>query len=145
MENGVGARRPILVVKGVSSGKPWQDKIFDLRVEDSPQPLVELRRLVTLQRANNLGNEGDRYFEKKDDAAALKAYAAAEALAPDFAEMAFWHAVALANTGKVGDSLPIFAKAYRLYPKFRELPPRLSKVGLLPADPKIIARIVEAK
>jgi uncharacterized Ntn-hydrolase superfamily protein len=135
----------ILVVKGVSSGKPWQDKIFDLRVEDSPQPLAELRRLVTLQRANNLGNEGDRYFEKKDDAAALKAYAAAEALVPDFAEMAFWHAVALANTGKVDESLPVFAKAYRLYPKFRELPPRLSKVGLLPADPKVIARIVEAK
>ncbi len=135
----------ILVVKGVSSGKPWQDKIFDLRVEDSPQPLVELRRLVTLQRANNLGNEGDRYFEKKDDAAALKAYAAAEALVPDFAEMAFWHAVALANTGKVDDSLPVFAKAYRLYPKFRELPPRLAKVGLLPDDSKVIARIVSAK
>ena len=135
----------ILVVKGVSSGKPWQDKIFDLRVEDSPQPLVELRRLVTLQRANNLANEGDRYFEKKDDAAALKAYAAAEALLPDFAEMAFWHAVALANTGKVDDSLPVFAKAYRLYPKFRELPPRLAKVGLLPEDPKVIARIVAAK
>ena len=135
----------ILVVKGVSSGKPWADKIFDLRVEDSPQPLTELRRLVTLQRANNLGNEGDRYFEKKDDAAALKAYAAAEALVPDFAEMAFWHAVALANTGKVDESLAVFAKAYRLYPKFRELPPRLAKVGLLPADQKVIARIVEAK
>ncbi len=135
----------ILVVKGVSSGKPWQDKIFDLRVEDSPQPLVELRRLVKFQRANNLANEGDRFLEKKDDAAAMKAYAAAEALLPDFAEMAFWHAVALANTGKVDDSLPIFAKAYRLYPKFRELPPRLAKVGLLPDDPKVIARIVAAK
>jgi uncharacterized Ntn-hydrolase superfamily protein len=135
----------ILVVKGVSSGKPWNDKVFDLRVEDSTQPLVELRRLVTLQRANNLGNEGDRYFEKKDDAAALKAYAAAEALVPDFAELSFWHAVALVNTGKVDESLPVFAKAYRLYPKFRELPPRLAKVGLLPDDPKVIARVVGAK
>jgi uncharacterized Ntn-hydrolase superfamily protein len=135
----------ILVVNGASSGKPWNDKIFDLRVEDSPQPLAELRRLVNFQRANNLANDGDRYLEKKDDAAALKAYAAAEALLPDFAEMAFWHGVALANTGKVDDSLPIFAKAYRLYPKFRELPPRLAKVGLLPDDPKIIARIVSAK
>jgi uncharacterized Ntn-hydrolase superfamily protein len=135
----------ILVVKGVSSGKPWQDKIFDLRVEDNPQPLVELRRLVTFQRANNLASEGDRFFEKKDDAAALKAYAAAEALLPDFAEMAFWHAVALANTGKVDDSLPVFAKAYRLDPILRKLPPRLAKVGLLPDDPNVIARIVAAK
>ena len=135
----------ILVVKGASSGKPWNDKIFDLRVEDSPQPLAELRRLVNFQRANNLANDGDRYLEKKDYAAGLKAYAAAEALLPDFAEMAFWHGVALANTGKVDDSLPIFAKAYALYPKFRELPPRLAKVGLLPDDPKVIARIVAAK
>jgi uncharacterized Ntn-hydrolase superfamily protein len=135
----------ILVVKGVSSGRPWQDKIFDLRVEDNPSPLIELRRLVRLQRANNLGNEGDRALEKKDEARALEAYGAAEALMPDDAEMAYWHAVALVNTGRVDESLPVFAKAYRLYPKWREMAPRLSKVGLLPDDPKVIARIVAAK
>ena len=135
----------ILVVKGVSSGRPWQDKIFDLRVEDNPQPLVELRRLVNFQRANNLASEGDRYFEKKDAAAALKAYDAAEALVPDFGEMAFWKAVALASLGRVDESLPVFAKSYRLDPQFRKLPPRLAKVGLLPDDPKVIERIVAAK
>jgi uncharacterized Ntn-hydrolase superfamily protein len=135
----------ILVVKGVSSGRPWQDKIFDLRVEDSPKPLVELRRLVNFQRANNLASEGDRYFEKKDNAAALKAYEQAEALLPDFAEMAFWHGVAVANTGKLDDALAVFARAYRLDPILRKLPPRLAKVGLLPDDPKVIERIVAAK
>jgi len=135
----------ILIVKGVSSGKPWADKVFDLRVDDHPQPLAELRRLVTLQRANNFANDGDRFIEKKDSAAAEKAYAAAEALAPDFAEMSFWHAVAIANSGRVDDSLPVFARAYRGYPKFRELVPRLAKVGLLPADEKVIAKIVAAK
>jgi len=135
----------ILIVKGVSSWKPWADKVFDLRVDDHPQPLAELRRLVTLQRANNFANDGDRFIEKKDSAAAEKAYAAAEALAPDFAEMSFWHAVAIANSGRVDDSLPVFARAYRGYPKFRELVPRLAKVGLLPADEKVIAKIVAAK
>src|SRR5689334_812938 len=135
----------ILIVKGVSSGKPWADKVFDLRVDDHPQPLAELRRLVTLQRANNFANDGDRFIEKKDSAAAEKAYAAAEALAPEFAEVSFWHAVAIANSGRVDDSLPVFARAYRGYPKFRELVPRLAKVGLLPADEKVIAKIVAAK
>ena len=135
----------ILIVKGVSSGKPWMDKVFDLRVDDNPQPLAELRRLVTFQRANNLASEGDRYFEKREDAKALQAYEQAEALLPDFAEMSFWHGVALANTGKVDESLPVFAKAFRGYPKFRELVPRLAKVGLLPDDPKVIAKIVAAK
>ena len=135
----------LLVVKGVSSGRPWQDKLFDLRVEDHAAPLVELRRLVGLQRAYNLMNEGDLAVEKKDDAGALKAYSAAEALVPDNAEMAYWHAVALVNMGRVDESLPIFAKAFRLHPKWRDLTPRLPKAGLLPDDPKLIARIVAVK
>jgi uncharacterized Ntn-hydrolase superfamily protein len=135
----------ILVVKGVSSGRPWQDKIFDLRVDDNPAPLAELRRLVRLQRAYNLSNEGDLALEKGDDAAALRAYAAAAALIPDDAEMAYWYAVALVNTRHVDEALPVFAKAYRLHPRWREMAPRLSKVGLLPEDPKVIARIVAAR
>ena len=135
----------ILIVKGVSSGRPWQDKLFDLRVEDHPAPVAELRRLVGLQRAYNLMNEGDLAVEKKDDAAALKAYSSAEALVPDNAEMAYWHAVALVNMGRVDESLPIFAKAFRLHPKWRDLTPRLPRAGLLPDDPKLIARIVAVK
>ena len=135
----------ILVVKSVSSGRPWQDRLFDLRVEDHPSPVVELRRLVTLQRAYNLMNEGDLAVEKKDDAGALKAYSSAEALVPDNAEMAYWHAVALVNMGRVDEALPVFAKAFRLHPKWRDLTPRLPKAGLLPDDPKLIARIVAVK
>lgn len=135
----------LLVVKGVSSGRPWQERVFDLRVEDHPAPLVELRRLVALQRAYNFMNAGDLAIEKKDDAGALKAYAAAEALVPDSAEMAYWHAIALVNMGRVDESLPVFAKAFRLHPKWRDLTPRLPKAGLLPDDPKLIARIVAAR
>ena len=135
----------ILVVKGASSSRPWQDRLFDLRVEDHPTPVVELRRLVTLQRAYNLMNAGDLAVEKKDDAGALKAYSGAESLVPDNAEMAYWHAVALVNMGRVDESLPVFAKAFRLHPKWRDLTPRLPKAGLLPDDPKLIARIVAVK
>ena len=135
----------ILVVKGISSGRPWQDRLFDLRVEDHPSPVVELRRLVTLQRAYNLMNEGDLAVEKKDDAGALKAYSSAEALVPDNAEMAYWHAVALVNMGRVDEALPVFAKAFRLHPKWRDLTPRLPKAGLLPDDPRLIARIVAVR
>ncbi len=135
----------LLVVKGVSTGRPWQERVFDLRVEDHAAPLVELRRLVSLQRAYNFMNAGDLAVEKKDDAAALKAYAAAGALVPDSAEMAYWHAVALVNMGRVDESLPVFAKAFRLHPKWRDLTPRLPKAGLLPDDPKLIARIVAVR
>jgi len=135
----------LIVVKGSGTGRPWDDRIFDLRVEDHPAPLPELRRLVTLQRAYNLMNAGDLAVEKKDDAGALKAYAGAEALVPDNAEMVFWHAAALVNMGRVDEALPLFAKAYRLHPKWRDLVSRLPKAGLLPDDPKLVARIAGAK
>ena len=79
--------------QGKPTGKSWLDRVYDLRVEDSPAPLPELRRLVKLQTAYNLMNDGDLAVERKDDAGALKAYAAAEGLVGDNAEMAFWHAV----------------------------------------------------
>ena len=98
----------LIVVAGKSTGKPWQDRLFDLRVDDHPEPVAELRRLVQLNRAYNLMNEGDLAVERKDPEAALRAYAAAEALAPNNTEMAYWHAVALVNMKRVDESLPLF-------------------------------------
>lgn len=136
----------IVIVSGKPTGKPWTDRIFDLRVDDSPEPLKELRRLVTLQRAYNHMNAGDLAVEKKDNEAALREYAAAEKLVPDNAEMIYWHAVALVNMTRVEESLPLFRRVFAMDKNWAELTPRLSKVGLLPDDAKLIERIMrEAK
>src|SRR5437868_11695939 len=70
----------LIVVKAKSSGKSWDDRIFDLRVDDAIEPLKELRRLVTLQRAYNHMNAGDLATEHKDNEGALREYSAAEKL-----------------------------------------------------------------
>jgi uncharacterized Ntn-hydrolase superfamily protein len=132
----------IIIVSGKSTGKPWTDRVFDLRVDDSPQPLTELRRLVTLQRAYNHMNAGDLAVEKKDNEGALREYGAAEKLVPDNAEMIYWHAVALVQMGRVEESLPLFRKVFAMDKNWAELTPRLSKVGLLPDDAKVIERIL---
>src|ERR1043166_2213995 len=41
----------ILIVRSKATGKPWMDRLVDLRVEDHPEPLKELRRLVQMRRA----------------------------------------------------------------------------------------------
>jgi len=141
----------LIVVKAKSSGKPWEDRIFDLRVDDSPEPLKELRRLVALQRAYNHMNAGDLAVEHHDNGAALREYATAEQIASStpgvlpsrLAEMTYWHAVALVNMGRVDESLPLFKKAFSLAGGWRTLTPRLPKSGLLPNDPKLIERIVQ--
>ncbi len=132
----------MVVVTGKPTGQAWKDRIFDLRVDDSAQPLQELRRLVKLQRAYNHMNAGDLAVEKKDNEGALREYSAAEKLVPDNAEMIYWHAVALVNMGRVDDSLPLFRKVFAMDRNWVTLTPRLPKSGLLPDDPKIIDRIV---
>jgi uncharacterized Ntn-hydrolase superfamily protein len=132
----------LIVVSGKPTGMAWKDRLFDLRVDDSPEPLPELRRLVTLQRAYNHMNAGDLAVEKKDNEGALREYGAAEKLVPDSAEMIFWHAVALVNMGRLDESLPLFHKVFAMDRNWATLTPRLPKSGLLPDDPKLIERIL---
>ncbi len=135
----------IIVVTGKPTGQAWKDRTFDLRVDDSNEPLKELRRLVTLQRAYNHMNAGDLAVEKKDNEGALREYGAAEKLVPENAEMTYWHAVALVNMGRVDQSLPLFRKVFAMDPNWVTLTSRLSKVGLLPDDPKLIGRILAGR
>jgi uncharacterized Ntn-hydrolase superfamily protein len=132
----------LIVVTGKPTGQAWKDRTFDLRVDDSPEPLKELRRLVRLQRAYNHMNAGDLAVEKKDNEGALREYGAAERLVPDNAEMIYWHAVALVNMGRVEESLPLFRKVFAMDRNWITLTPRLPKSGLLPDDPKLIKRII---
>ena len=132
----------LIVVTGKPTGQPWKDRIFDLRVDDSLEPLQELRRLVTLQRAYNHMNAGDLAVEKKDNEGALREYGAAEKLVPDNTEMIYWHAVALVNMGRVEESLPLFRRVFQMDRNWATLTPRLPKSGLLPDDPKLIERIL---
>ena len=132
----------LIIVSGKSTGQAWKDRLFDLRIDDSPEPLRDLRRLVTLQRAYNHMNAGDLAVEKKDNEGALREYGAAEKLVPDNAEMIYWHAVALVNMGRMDESLPLFRKVFAMDKNWAILTPRLPKSGLLPDDPKLIERIL---
>jgi hypothetical protein len=98
-------------------------------------------------------NAGDLAVEHNDNAAALREYSAAEEIAATtagipqsrYAEMIYWHAVALVNMKRVDESLPLFARVFKLEPSWRELTPRLRAAGLLPDDAQLIERILGAK
>jgi uncharacterized Ntn-hydrolase superfamily protein len=132
----------ILIVKEKSSGRPWVDRVMDLRVEDSAEPLPELRRLVRLEEAYDRMNNGDLAVEHGDVDGAMREYGAAEAMFPDNLEMKFWHAVALVNAGKLPQSLPLFREIFARDPHWAELIPRLPASGTLAADAKTIALIL---
>lgn len=135
----------LVVVKARSSGRAWSDRVFDLRVEDHPQPLAELRRLVRLQRAYNHMTAGDDCVALSDWTCAEREYGAARALEPGHAEMGFWYAVALATAGKLDAARPLFAQAFAADPRWRELVKRLPEVNQLPKDPRLVDAILSIR
>jgi uncharacterized Ntn-hydrolase superfamily protein len=132
----------ILVVRAKATERPWTDRLVDLRIEDHPEPLKEMRRLLTLHRAYEMMNRGDEAsaLAKMDDA--LTEYGGAAAMVPDNDEFVFWTAVALVSNGRTDDALPLFAKAFRMNPSWMLLVPRLPAVGQLPGTAGLVSRIL---
>lgn len=124
----------MIVVKSNPSGKPWADRLVDLRVDDHPEPLRELRRILNLSRAYNHMNSGDAAMEKKDFRKAMKEYRAAMNLAGDNVEISFWTAFTLAKNGKVDQGLLIFKKVFASNKNWMEVLKRLPKAGLIADD-----------
>jgi uncharacterized Ntn-hydrolase superfamily protein len=135
----------ILVVNGETSDHPWTGILIDLRVEDHPEPLTELRRLLTIQRAYQSMNHGDELLSAGKTNEAFEAYNIAAKLAPEIDELPFWQAVTLADTGKVEEALPIFKRVFAANPDWALLLQRLPKAGLFKEDPELMKKIIALK
>lgn len=133
----------LIVVRGKSTGKTWSDRLFDLRIEDAPDPIAEMKRLVRLQRAYNFMNRGDELAgEQKWDEAMIQ-YRRGADLAPEIEELPYWVAVTLFAAGREEEALPIFRDVFRRNRDWIEVTRRLPKSGFLPDDPAKIDRIVK--
>jgi len=132
----------IRIVQPTATGRPWADTIMDLRVEDHPEPIPELRRLVNLHRAYEHMNRGDDLLGAGDTEGALHEYGAAAGMAPEIEELPFWHAVTLADLGRVDEALPIFRDVFARNKDWATLLPRLPRAGLLRDDPDMLDRIL---
>ena len=131
----------IVIVRGKRSARPWADRILDLRVEDHPRPIEELRRLVTLWRAYRHVDEGDALITEGKIEEAMSAYLSASRLAPTNMEIVFWQATALWKLGREKEATPLFRKVFAKERKWVALVPRLVPAGLLSDDPAAIKRI----
>ncbi len=131
----------LVVAAGRATGQPMQDRPVDLRVEDHADPVRELRRLVELQATYQRIEVGDELAAAGDLDGALEEYAAAHAEQPGNAELAFWHGVTLAASGREEEARELLAQAYREREGWRELLRRLPASGLFPDDRELIERL----
>lgn len=130
----------IRVVRSERSGRPWHDHVVDLRVDDHPQPLAELRRLVehtwryhrTVQ-AFELTLNG----HPQEALAALPDEQVDPATDPD---LTWWRAIVLANAG-LEDQAAQLARALMLdAPKYAAAARRFGDAG--PVDQALIDRLL---
>ncbi len=134
----------ILIVRGMPTEEPWSDTILNLRVEDNPEPIAELKRLVKLARAYDLETAGDNAMAEGDLKAAEKAYVGAAALAPDNLELAFWQGVSLINVGRDADGIKILQPVVAKDANWKELLKRLPAAGLLTIPKDRLDKILSA-
>jgi uncharacterized Ntn-hydrolase superfamily protein len=124
----------ILIVEGQGTGRPWHDTIFDLRVDDAAEPLIEIRRLVSIRRAYIHDRRADVASEASDLDTMEREYAAAERLIGENPEMRYWHAVALLRHGKTDEGIAMLREVAARDRNWVELTLRLPAM-MLPPDP----------
>ncbi len=131
----------IIVVSGKKTGNFFTDRLVDLRVDDHPEPLHELRRLLNIHKAYQLLFQSDQWIEKKDFVSAKKQYEAALDLYSNNLELPFWYALGLYKAGNQKEALEIFKEVFAKDRVWYELIDRLPASDLLPASevPKIKA------
>lgn len=133
----------ILIVKDKATGKPWDDKVLELRVEDHPEPVQEISRLLNMHSAYEFMNQGDALLSEGHTEKALYAYKQAAVLAPGLLELPFWQAVTMAEIGNVDEALVIFKRVFDEENNWRELLRRLPTAGLFNASEETLGKILD--
>jgi uncharacterized Ntn-hydrolase superfamily protein len=120
----VRGRQSAAVVVAPPEGEPWRLSV-DLRVEDHPEPLDELERVLDLADAYRLAGEGDNLAGEGRHEEASDFYTRAGALAPDSHELIFWSGLAAAQGGDMPTALDRVRRAIAMQPGWAELLDRL--------------------
>ena len=100
----------MLVVTGNPTGHTWEDRSIDLRVEDAPDPLAELRRLLHIKRAYEADAQADKLEENGAKDAALQKRREAVSLAPEMVELRFWTGLTMAEMGNLDEGCRLIAE-----------------------------------
>lgn len=137
----------IVIVAGERQSRPWDGVILDVRVDDHPDPLTELRRLVRYSTAYDL--IGNALFETgvvtggaaPDPEAAEEAarnLGTAATMIDQNPEASVWQAVVLARAGRTAEARQLIADVLPEHPQVAEFVRRLPGAGLIPPGASLV-------
>jgi uncharacterized Ntn-hydrolase superfamily protein len=133
----------LLVVGGPRTDREWDGVVADVRVDDHPDPLPELRRLVGLNRFYDRLLEmlkepglltGPPTAEAARVERALEELAAGERLLRDNQEATMWRGVLLARSGRTREAAAALLEALARRPELAPYLRQMVTSGDLPAE-----------
>ena len=122
-----------------ADGEGWETKI-SLRVEDNPEPLAELKRLIGLREAYDLAGQADALTNEARYDEAARLYVQASELAPDNHELLFWSGLGAAQNGELDTAVARVRQAIAMQPGWEQLLPKLPS-DVAPAAPAVLDRL----
>jgi uncharacterized Ntn-hydrolase superfamily protein len=135
----------MVVIRSAATGNRRVDRPVDLRVDDHPDPLAELGRLLGLRKATDLANDGFEHLWQGDAAAAAAAFEAARGRAPEQVEFAFWFAWALLAGGRDAAAVDAFVSVFKEEPQHAVLLERLARMENRQLDGRLVQLMESAR
>jgi len=124
----------LLVVRKGKGRGGYGDRLIDLRVEDHPNPIRELKRLLTLHRVYYLIDEGEEMLVRGEAEKAVSTIKKAIELNPNSDDAYLDLGMMYMKIGEKEKAINAFKEALRINPKMRVVVRQLPKVGLIEVD-----------
>ncbi len=131
----------LLVVEGDASVPAWR-RMVDLRVEDHPDPVTELERLLRLARAHEHAGRGNDHAMAWRMEEAVAEMERAHTLAPEDDQIALWYGLMLPATGRPMEGRELVERARAANPRWAAYLRRFAASGLMPNDPAFLDAIM---
>lgn len=128
----------LITVSGKPSGIARLDHTIDLRVDDHPDPVREIRRLLRYARAHRRANQAVGKATAQDFAGALADLDACCEAFPDDPEFLGRRALILLPLGRVQEAREALRKAQAIQPGGNEILLRFSDAGLIPVPRQML-------
>jgi uncharacterized Ntn-hydrolase superfamily protein len=132
----------LIVVSGTPSGVSKRDLLVDLRIDDHPDPVGEIKRLLQYARAHQCVRQATDKVVAGDFTGALAAVDACCAAYPDEPQFLFRRALVLLSLGRLDEAREMVQRAHRIHPGWSEILLRFADAGVIPVSRERVASLV---
>lgn len=121
----------MLIVSPQVSPNYWSGKVLELRVEDNPEPLKELKRLIRIKQAYDWADRGDDYLSSGKIQESRDAFEKAYRFAPEIDELKYWRGISLLGSGRAEEAKEILYALLKSEPRWIQVSKSLKEIGMI--------------